>query len=129
MKTIWKLLIIVFAIILGTGFFIVSKKCNRVYVNEKEEIRVKTNQEFSIVLVSNQTTGYSWNIAKPLNKNILELLEEKYVSPKTSRLGVSGKQVFKFRAVGKGETTIYLEYIRSWENNSLENRVFKVKVD
>lgn len=83
-----------------------------------DPINVKFNQQFSVTLKSNPTTGYSWQICEIVNKGIVKLLGSKYVPNKDANLvGAGGKQVWTFKALAKGQARIFLKYVRSWEKN------------
>ncbi|MCD4784013.1 MAG: protease inhibitor I42 family protein [Candidatus Eremiobacteraeota bacterium] len=79
-------------------------------------IKAKVGQEFLLKLNANRTTGYQWQLAKPLNKDIVTLVNTDYWIPKTPGLvGSGGKSVWRFKAIGKGKTLIHLKYVRPWE--------------
>ena len=103
-----------------------------IYNNPNIPIEVRVGEEFSIVLPSNPTTGYKWELATLLDDDVLELQDTEYTSkcPKDGRVGCGGMEEWNFFAVSDGETTILLKYIRPWEKNvkPAETRVFKVTV-
>ena len=86
------------------------------YTDPRQPIEVKPGQEFVISIESNPTTGYAWELAEPLDKNILELLKTEYILGET-RIGAGGKEEWIFKAQGKGRTNIHLKYVRSWEKD------------
>jgi len=71
--------------------------------------------EFSIILESNPTTGYSWTFSAPLDNKVIELTDDEFIPPDNLRKGAPGKQLWTFRARREGETTISLAYVRPWE--------------
>jgi predicted secreted protein len=78
-------------------------------------VEVEAGKEFSIVLLSNHTTGYQWQVATPLDEQIVRRVGSEYVAPTVSRPGAGGKEVWTFRAVGLGRTEIALQHVRPWE--------------
>ncbi len=84
-----------------------------------DRLEVEVGHEFSLTLDSNPTTGYRWELIKPLDGSVLELLSKEYVASDTELLGASGKEEWTFRAVGQGTTEISLQYVRPWEENTL----------
>jgi inhibitor of cysteine peptidase len=78
---------------------------------------VVVGEEFSLTLASNATTGYHWELAEPLNEAIVKLVGSQYQAPNTNLLGAGGQEVWTFRAVGAGQTTINLKYVRPWEKD------------
>jgi len=71
-----------------------------------------------ITLASNRTTGYRWQLAEPVDKNILKLATVKYTPDQTGRVGSGGKEVWIFKAIGAGETVVSFKYVRPWEKNT-----------
>jgi inhibitor of cysteine peptidase len=88
-----------------------------VYCDPAKSIEIITGQEFAIELDANATMGYQWQLAKPLNKRIIELLSTEYRVSETGLVGAGGKEVWKFRAVNRGKTMISMKYIRPWEKD------------
>lgn len=97
-------------------------------------IEVAKGEEFTIVLDSNPTTGYSWRLARPLDEDILMLIGSEYLQPtpssKTPVMGAGGREVWSFRALSPGQAEISLEYVRAWEKGSrpAESAAFRVVV-
>ena len=87
------------------------------YSSSTSPIEVKVGEKFVISLESNPTTGYQWQLAEPLNTSILELVGSEYKAPETKLVGAGGEERWTFKAVGEGETKIYLEYARPWEKD------------
>ena len=65
----------------------------------------------TISLVSNASTGYKWHYDN--NSNIVKLIKTQVKAPKNKNMiGASGKQIFVFQAVKKGDDEIKLYYTR-----------------
>jgi len=79
------------------------------------KIAAQAGKEFTVELVSNPTTGYSWRLAKPLDEKILKFVGKEYFGKKTKLVGAGGREVWTFRALAKGKAKIELEYVRDWE--------------
>lgn len=79
---------------------------------------VVVGREFSSTLASNATTGYHWELAEPLDEAIVKLVGSQYQAPNTNLVGAGGQEVWTFRAVGPGQTTINLKYVRPWEKGA-----------
>lgn len=82
-------------------------------------IEVKVGQEFNITLESNPSTGYGWQLSKPLNETILNLIGSEYKPSEESGLivGAGGTEIWTFRAVKSGTAEISLKYVRPWETD------------
>ena len=85
-------------------------------------IEATVGQQFAITIESNQTTGYQWQLANPLNESIVKLVGSEYKAPKSGLVGQGGQEVWTFKAVGKGTTQIALKYVRPWEKDTPPNK-------
>ena len=84
---------------------------------------------FTVTLASNHTTGYSWRLASKPGAVVKEG-GSTYNSPNTGMVGQGGTEIWSFRAVAKGKTSIALEYVRPWEKNKppARKQAFAVEV-
>jgi len=99
--------------------------------NPEQLIDVSVGQEFRIVLDSNPTTGFEWQLAAPLDEPLVTLVGDAYsVPPTPGRTGAGGKHTWTFRAMRRGQTVIALKYSRSWEKgvDPLKKIIFTVIV-
>jgi len=82
-------------------------------------------KEFSIILDSNPTTGYSW---VPLfDKNYLEL-RDRSIKMNSNMFGSSSKEIFKFNPIKCGITNLTMIYKREWEENEIQKVNFEIKI-
>ena len=80
-------------------------------------MEARTGEEFTIILSANPTTGYQWQLAKPLNTNMIQFVNSEYFPDKTGRIGAGVKQVWRFKAGNAGRVDITFKYVRPWEKN------------
>ena len=78
-------------------------------------VDVSVDDTFTIELEANPSTGYTWELAGPLDDKVVVSLGSDHQAGEGSGVGVPGQQLFSFKAVGKGSTTIALQYVRPWE--------------
>ena len=92
---------------------------------------VKLGETFTVELVANATTGYRWQLAEPLNPNLLEYVQDGYNTPKDSNPGTGGIHTWTFKALSKGVTKITMKYVRHREQNinNPKMTVFEVEID
>ena len=84
-----------------------------------QTIRTAPGKEFTLTLVSNRTTGYGWQLSELPDKAIAQFISSEYVAPYAPRaVGAGGKELWRFRAIGRGTTTIGLVYVRPWEKSA-----------
>ena len=95
-----------------------------------KKIEVHPGDIIRITLESNITTGYSWENADKVDKDILALDTNDYVSdPNPEELdGVGGSTVIVYRALKPGRTKIDLVYLQSWEPSEFDTK-FSVTVE
>ena len=75
-----------------------------------KSIEVTAGNEFKIVIESNPSTGYHWNLIGDLDANLLQFISNEYRASEPVMPGSGGKEVWTFKALAAGETTITLGY-------------------
>ncbi len=86
---------------------------------------------FKLMLNSNPTTGYHWEIVGALDETVVKFVSKDYKSTSEPGLvGGGGVDVWTFQAVGAGETTITLGYYPPSNNpvDPEQTQTFTVKV-
>lgn len=109
----------------------VSGYSGEIYDNPYIPIEVKAGQKFIICLESNPTTGYDWEIAKPLDSNIVRFVYSSYKPGRRKILGGGGRRLWVFKAVGRGKTEVLFRYVRPWEKGvpPVDKKMFKFVVE
>lgn len=109
----------------GTSDSTDSPKAN----DPDETIEVKVGEEFTITLETNPNTGLHWEVAVELDPTILDVNNvRKDFVPDSDRSDSPGKDVWTFKAIGPGETTITLGYYRGLSDVASRTLVFKIIV-
>ena len=105
-------------------------KFNLTEADNGKNIEVHTGDIIRITLESNITTGYSWENADKVDKDILALDANDYVSdPNPEELdGVGGNTVIVYRALKPGKAKIDLVYLQSWDPSEFDTQ-FSVTVE
>jgi len=100
------------------------------YLSPGETVALNSGCRFAVRLQSNPTTGYGWQLAKPLDEKIVVLVTNDYIHSESRLMGAGGHEVWLFKAVGQGRVEIVLKYVRPWEKDQLpaETNVFTVVV-
>lgn len=73
-----------------------------------QPIQVSAGNEFNIVVQSNPSTGYHWELISDLDRNIVEFISKDYKADEPVLIGSGGVDIWVFKAVNSGETTITL---------------------
>ena len=89
-------------------------------LTEKDSGRVlhlDKGDTFTVLLVTNPSTGFLWEFARPLyDETVMILRGDKYIRPDDQlRTGAPGKRSLTFLAEGSGRTGLKLVYRRPWE--------------
>ena len=94
------------------------------------EILLEAGEQFEVMLESNPSTGYSWEILDESADGVAELRTHRFEAGDSDLVGVAGTDVFVFEAAA-GAGVLRLEYIRPWEDPAVPERVaeFVIRVD
>lgn len=91
-------------------------------------IQVAADEQFTIKLESNETTGFTWRQAAGTDNQIVKKISDEYLENNTGAVGAGGNHVWTFSGVAPGETTIKLEYLRPWEPDASPDQTLTYKV-
>jgi predicted secreted protein len=92
-------------------------------------INVFSDEEFSIALASNPSTGFGWKMTLPEDQKTIQFLGSGYVASQNVMPGAPGEEVYKFKAVTSGETKADFVYERPWETKTAPVRkIFTILV-
>jgi len=93
-------------------------------------INTKKGESFLVVLDSNPTTGYSWEVS--VDSEYVQLDDKSFDSESSEGMvGVGGYETFNFTALESGETEITFSYLRPWEKNiePVEKKVYNIIIE
>jgi inhibitor of cysteine peptidase len=104
----------------------------RLLLNQDERIEVHKGQVIIIELKANPTTGYKWQVLEESNKGILNPVGEgEFIAHAADEgiMGAGGTEIYRFKAVAKGEAILIFEYRRPWEKKGpLKRYVVRIMV-
>lgn len=90
-------------------------------------IELQVGQVLTFTLDANPSTGYTWEMTK-LDQKILQQIGEAEFTPDSTLPGAGGQQVFRFKAVSAGQTSLNLIYHRPWEKDVAPLKTFSLQV-
>lgn len=98
--------------------------------NNGDNLNLKVNDEITIKLESNITTGFKWNLSNETDANIISLVSSDYKQTPADKnlVGAGGFETFTFKAKSKGSTTIILTYNQPWEKGVAPSKTFKINI-
>ena len=81
-----------------------------------EEVEIAVGGSLVVHLESNPTTGFKWELSEITDQMVLKQDgEPEFVPPDEAIPGAGGKEIWTFKALSKGTSTISMEYSRPWE--------------
>lgn len=78
-------------------------------------LEVQAGGSFTVSLCSNPTTGFSWEEAAIGDASVLGQTGRKTETPQSQALGAAGQEVWTFKALKPGKTTVSIAYSRPWQ--------------
>jgi predicted secreted protein len=90
-------------------------------------IELRSGDILELVLDSNPTTGFTWEI-EPIDTGVLLQIGEPEFKPDTELLGSGGKFTCRFEAASSGQTLLRLVYGRPFEQGLPQARTFQANI-
>lgn len=91
-------------------------------------VHVSKGDMLSVRLASNPTTGYMWHIVVQDTVQ-LSLLKEESELAGGKVVGGGGYQVWHFKAINLGSSSLELHYKRSWEKDQAPAKTYHITVE
>jgi len=92
-------------------------------------ITVWPDEEFSITLAGNPSTGFGWKMTLPEDQKAVKFLGSAHAVPPKMMPGAPREEVYKFKAMTPGETKVDFVYERPWEPKTAPTRkIFTILV-
>jgi len=105
-----------------------------VNVDEKDadsQVEIEQGQILVVTLKSNPTTGYSWEVVETQESILQQMGEAEFKQSDTGGpplVGVGGWEIFRFKAISAGQTSLKLVYHRPWEEGVEPINTFSIEV-
>jgi inhibitor of cysteine peptidase len=96
-----------------------------------QEVEVAVDGPLMVTLCSNPTTGFQWESSQISDQTVLEQVDHTFVSPESEPPpppGTPGQEVWTFKAIKEGESTISIAYSRPWEGGEKAAWTFTLAV-
>jgi len=84
----------------------------------------------TVILCSNPTTGFQWSESPTISDtSILQQVDHEFTPSEDENIvGGAGKEIFTFKTLKKGVSTIDFKYSRPWEGGEKGEWTFKLEV-
>jgi inhibitor of cysteine peptidase len=98
-----------------------------------EALEVTAGESFTVTLCSNPTTGFQWSAAQISQQAVIEQTDHQFTPPSYQdgsppAPGSPGQEVWTFKALKPGESTISMEYDQPWEGGMKSAWTFALTV-
>ena len=84
-----------------------------------KEIEAAVGDVVTLTLESNPTTGFTWAVASNSDASVLQEADNRFEAPPVTEpplIGAGGNEIWVFKALKEGTSTISMVYSRSWES-------------
>ena len=109
MKNLFFLLVIATLILTACNGKPTESPVDKLIISEPgKSIEVTAGNEFKIVIESNPSTGYHWELIGNLDDAVIQFVSKDYRASEPVMSGSGGQDVWVFKAITPGETTITL---------------------
>ena len=91
-------------------------------------VNIAVGGTLTVTLDSNVTTGYSWELKEIGDTNVLQKSDNKYIAPTSGAIGAGGKEVWTFKALAAGTSTLTMSYSQPWAGGQKDAKSFSLTV-
>jgi len=101
----------------------------RTQPNYSGSVQLRIGGGLTVILYSNRSTGFSWSeLAQISDQTVLMQIDHKLLPPTSDLVGAGGQEVWTFKTLNEGSSTIYLEYSQPWEGGIKATWTFHLTV-
>lgn len=119
-----KLILVIIPLLLLGGCALGKAKLPQIVLKDKNNnFDFAIDQKFQVVLPSNQSTGYQWQV-DDLTPGVLELVDNEYqITDKyaTSIVGAGGEEIWTFKVLKIDRSHVVMKYRRPWDKSDVAN--------
>jgi len=94
-----------------------------------QQVEVAVGGSLTVTLESNASTGFQWELVRISDEAVLKKTANTYEAPEdTDMVGAPGKEIWTFKALKKGTSTISMEYSQPWPNGTKAAETFDLTI-
>ena len=105
------------------------------FMNQKhisKQFEIQAGGLLTVTLCSNPTTGFQWSEEAQISDlGVLKQIKHEFIGPESESPpppGTPGQEVWTFKAVKEGTSTVSMEYSRPWEGGEKGEWTFNLTV-
>ena len=115
-----KLVQVCIVIVTLLGLLACSPASKDIWYAWDQKTEIGAGELLTVNLQSNPTTGFEWELREITNETVLQLVESKYELGEEAKKdppvpGAGGHEIWTFKTLKKGESTIFMDYNQPWE--------------
>ena len=94
-----------------------------------KEVEIADGGLLTLTLECNPKIGLEWELKNLSDQNVLKLVNQKFKPPESGDAsGSDGQEIWSFKALGTGKSTIYMEYRQPWQRQFPPEKTFALTV-
>ena len=95
-----------------------------------KEVELGVGASLIVTLESNPgSTGFEWELTEISDEAVLRKVDQRYEPPEEGGMvGAPGKEIWTFKGLKKGESSISMEYSQPWEGGTKAAETFELTV-
>ena len=95
-----------------------------------KEVKLGVGGSLIVTLESNPaSTGFQWELTENSDETVLQRVDQRYEAPEAGGMvGAPGKDIWTFKALKKGQSSISLEYSQPWVGGTKAAETFDLTV-
>ncbi|MDD4985908.1 MAG: protease inhibitor I42 family protein [Dehalococcoidales bacterium] len=94
-----------------------------------KQVEIAAGGTLTVTLESNATTGFQWELKSVGDPSVLQSQGGTYNAPEdTGVVGAGGEEVWTFKALKAGTSSLSMEYSQPWEGGTKAGQTFSLTV-
>jgi len=93
-----------------------------------QQVEIASGGTLTVTLESNQTTGFQWELKSVGDTSVLQSQGGTYNAPDSEMVGAGGEEVWTFKALKPGTSSLSMEYSQPWEGGTKAAKSFDLTV-
>jgi inhibitor of cysteine peptidase len=95
-----------------------------------KEVELGVGGSLIVTMESNPgSTGFEWELTVISDETVLQKVDQKYEPPEPGGMvGAPGKEIWTFKGLKKGKSSILMEYSQPWEGGTKAAETFELTV-
>ncbi len=102
--------LVIMVLLTACGGKAISQDENFIISDPSKNLEAQVGSEFKIIIDSNPSTGYYWELGDDLDEEIVKFVSKDYNADEPVAPGSGGRDVWVFKAMSAGEAHITLWY-------------------